>query len=168
MKALFSTACLAAAFVIALPAQSSQGQTTPDQKETQKAQILTVTGCLRAGIEANSFVLSDLQWIGSETPAGTTGTPPRGAPPAAASAVTLRLVGAPGGVRLSEHVGHKVEITGSLIDEAVPIAGPAAIARAGTGTGGDQTSRTGEAKSQAQPEPTLNVRTVKMIADKCQ
>ena len=166
MKALISTACLAAA--LALPAPSNPGQTTNDQKEPRKVQTLTVTGCLRAGIEPNSFVLSDLEWGGSETPAGTRGTPPRDAPPAAVSAVTLRLVGAPGGVRLSEHVGHTVEITGTLIDEATPIAGPAATAAARTGTGGDQTSRTGEAKSQAKPEQRLNVRTMKMIADRCE
>jgi hypothetical protein len=68
-------------------------------------------------------------------------------------------------------VGHKVEITGTLIDEAgaKPTAGAAASTAERTGTGGDQTSRTGEAKTQTtKPEQTLNVRTVKMIADRCE
>ena len=170
MKALFRISCLAATLAVSavnLPAQSS---TAGASRKAEKAPTLTVTGCLRAGIEPDSFMLSDLEWRGSEAPAGTTGKPSPGALPAAVSAVTLRLVGAPGGVRLSEHLGHKVEITGTLIDEATPdpTAGPAAIANARTGTGGDQTSRTGEATSPSRPEQTLNVRTVKMIADKCQ
>jgi hypothetical protein len=165
MKPLFSGACLAAICAATLSAQGTTAQTgTTDRK----AETLTVTGCLRAGSEPNSFVLSDLEWPDTPTPTGTSGTRTgtSGAPPAAASAVTLRLVDGPG-LRLSEHVGHKVEITGTLIDEVKPTAGPAAIEAARTGTGGDQTSRRGEAKPQETPEQTINVRTVKMIADQC-
>ena len=172
MNAISSGTCLAVTFAAALSAQAPAAQ--PPAKDLPAPRTLTVVGCMRAAIEPNSFVLSDLEWRNTESPTGTsgsTGTGSTAVPPEAASAVTLRLVQPPGGVRLSEHVGHKVEITGTLIDEAgaKPTAGPAAIAAAErTGTGGDRTSRTGEARTPpTKPEQTLNVRTVKMIADRC-
>lgn len=165
MKPLFSGACLAALCAATLSAQSTTAQTAAAD---QKAETLTVTGCVRAGAEPNTFVLSDLEWPDTPTPTGTSGTRTgtSGAPPAAASALTLRLLDSPG-LRLSEHVGHKVEITGTLIDEVKSAAGPAAIEAARTGTGGDQTTRRGDEKPQGVPEQTVNVRTVKLIADQC-
>ena len=82
--------------------------------------------------------------------------------------MTLRLVDAAGSTRLREHVGHKVEITGTLIDEPKPGAGPAGIAAERMGTGGDRTSRSEQAKKRAQTQHTVDVRTVKMLADTCE
>ena len=162
-------ALLGAAALAQTPAQEQQ-------PPPAKPNILTVTGCLRAGAESGTYVLSNLEWRGvSGNPTGTSGstgttTPPATPPPAAISAVTLKLVGMGTGTKLSEHVGHKVEITGTLVDEHAPEPAPAHGPKpsdARTGSAGDQTQREREAKPQTRAEHALNVRTVKMVAEKC-
>jgi hypothetical protein len=169
------SASLAALFAAAAIAQ------TPAQEQQQpspvKPTVLTVTGCLRAGAEPGSYVLNNLEWRDvSANPTGTSGTtgtttPPAGAPPSAISAATLKLVGTETSTKLSEHVGHKVEITGTLVDEHAPtpaLADGPKPSDARTGSAGDQTQREREAKPQTRAEHTLNVRTVKMVAEKCE
>lgn len=155
----------------------ASAQSTTEQSTTGKPAILTVTGCLRSGPDPDTYVLSNLKWKDAASPTGTSGTSGAstsgagtGVPPAAASATSLRLVGSPA-VRLGEHVGRMVEITGMLTDESTSepalSEGATAAARARTGTGGDQTTREERAKTQARPEQSLSVRTVRTVGGSC-
>src|SRR5262245_39434838 len=69
MKRVLTGTCLAAAFAVGLAAQTPQnppqnppaGQ-PPMQEAKDAAKNVTVTGCLKAGDTADSFILSDLKW----------------------------------------------------------------------------------------------------------
>ena len=167
MKHLLAITAMSTLCAVGLAAQST-ARTAQSQELKNKEQIVTVTGCLRAGEEPSTFVLSSVKWrdrdkTGSST-AGTTGTTRADDSPVAP--VTLRLVGTPAGVRMSEHIGHTVEITGVLDDEARtrPSATPDPVS---TGTGGDQTSRTKSPQPAPKSEQTLNVRSVKTLEESC-
>lgn len=164
MKRVLTSTCLAAAFAVGLSAQSAPPQTPPQtpptgaagaaatQEARDSAKNVTVTGCLKAGDTADSFTLSDLKWGSKDSKdkgaVGTTGT---AAPPAAiASATSLKLI--PGSAKLSDHVGHQVEVSGSIADKSSsPSAAPADPAAA----------------RPSSADPALNVRNVKMIAATC-
>jgi hypothetical protein len=84
-------------------------------QETKKSdEVVTVTGCLEKGDEANTFKLSHT--------AETAGV---AAKAAEAMKPDYELIGAPASLKLTEHVGHKVTITGAKVDakEAAKIEG---------------------------------------------
>ena len=162
MKRVLTGTFLAATFAVGLAAQTppqnppSTPPQTPPTAQSQPAQdrdaakSITVTGCLKAGDAAGSYMLSDLQWGKSGDKAvGTTGA---GAPAGMASATSLKLTGSPSGAKLSEHVGHKVEVTGS-IEKSAGAAAPT--------TPADPASRASSAA------PSLDVRSVKMVSATC-
>jgi hypothetical protein len=60
---------------------------------------ITLTGCLQKGDEPNTFLLTN-----------ATGT--------GVKADRWELVGAPASLKMSDHVGHKVEVHGSSVSEA--------------------------------------------------
>jgi hypothetical protein len=162
MKRFITGTCLAAAFAVGLSAQSTPPQTpqpqTPQaqpkmQESSDAAKMLSVTGCLKAGDTADSFILSDLKWNKEQAP-GAVGTSGSAAPPAAiASASTLKLK--PGAnTKLGEHVGKTVEVTGSVSADRAPSA-PAA-------TPPDPAST-----RPAASGPIFEVRNVKQIAATC-
>jgi hypothetical protein len=155
-----TAAIVAAMCTTGLAGQSTQTAQTKD--EAQKVPVLTVSGCLRNGEEPSTFVLTSVKWLdkssAEKSAVGTSGSD------ADNSGATLRLVGTPSGVRMSEHVGHTVEITGTLIDEVSPK--PQAQA--------DEVSPPAQQPTQPpsqQPAPksghTMNVRTIKMIGESC-
>jgi hypothetical protein len=169
MKRVFTGTCLAAVFAVGLSAQSTGTQPQTYGQEKKDSKDVTVTGCLRAGDEPNTYVLQDVKWddkdksaTGAAAGAGAaTGT--AGAASAAMAATKIKLIGAPAGVQLSEHVGHTVQITGMLAPAAKATAGGAAAGTgAATGTAGTAGAAAGAAKDQA-----LNVRTVKMVSSSC-
>jgi hypothetical protein len=78
------------------------------QERESKDKTVTLTGCLAKGETADSFTLTNARMGGSAT--GTTGEKAAGKEAAAA---TYQL--SPGKVqKLEAHVGHTVEITGTL------------------------------------------------------
>ena len=82
---------------------------------------MTVTGCLKAGDSADSTVGT----------ARARSARPAGRPAAVASATTLKIIPS-GSTKLSEHVGHTVEVTGTVADE-----GAVGGARGARGSGVD-------------------------------
>lgn len=167
MKRMLAGTFLAGAFAVGLSAQATPPQTTPptttppsqSQPPMQEARDsasknITVTGCLKAGDSADSFLLSDLKWSKDAKGAGAVGTSGTAAPPAAiASATNLKIVPS-GSTKLSEHVGHTVEVTGTLADKAGrPSAAPADPAAA--------------RPSASSAAPSLEVRSVKMVSATC-
>jgi hypothetical protein len=134
-----------------------------------------VSGCLRNGEDPSTFVLTNVKWLDKDKsdkapaekpPVGTSGTD------ADSSGETLRLVGTPSGVRMSEHVGHTVEITGTLIDEVAPKPQPKAdeVAPRPKAEAAAPSEQSAQPPSR-QPAPksgnTMNVRTIKMIGESC-
>jgi hypothetical protein len=158
MKRVLTATCLAASFAVGLAAQSTGTAGTPTAgtagttaQDPQPGQgrgggPRTVTGCLRAGDTAGSFMLTDVVMqgragAGDPAPAGT-GTAGAGATAGGATAgggqggpPTSITLTADSGVDLKAHVGHKVEITGTP-------AGGGRRGGAGAGTTGTATGTT--------------------------
>lgn len=82
---------------------SSEPAAPPAQMQTQSVQTpnvpTLVTGCLRAGEAANTFVLTTAQTVDGSTPA------------------TYQLNGS-AGVNLADHVGKRIEVNGVLVEQA--------------------------------------------------
>jgi hypothetical protein len=145
MKRVIAGTFMATAFAVGLSAQAPQA--TPMQEAKDANKTVTVTGCLKAGEGTDSFLLSNLKWKNKAV--GTAGavTP---APPAVA-ATSLKLVATPG-AQLSDHLGHTVEVSGTVGDKADKdkdkvMADPAA--------------------RPASPQASLHVTTLKMISATC-
>ena len=156
MKRMLAGSFLAASFAVGLSAQTAPPQTTPpSQPPMQEARDsasknITVTGCLKAGDSADSFTLSDLKFKQDAKGGGAVGTSGSAAPPAAiASATTLKVIPS-GSTKLSEHVGHTVEVTGTIADKAAAPSDPAAAR-----------------PSASSAAPSLEVRSVKMVSATC-
>jgi hypothetical protein len=145
MMRLFTTACVAAALAAGLSAQST-GTATSQDPTTAGGQgrgggPRTITGCLRAGDTAGTYMLTDVTGLGggrgrggdttaagtaagTGTTAGAAGTATGTGTTAGAAAggqgrggpQTIMLSVATGatGVDLNAHVGHKIEVTGTL------------------------------------------------------
>jgi hypothetical protein len=145
MKRVFTGTFLAAICAATLSAQTPPSQPPAASQDTMKT--VTATGCLRAGEQPNSFVLSNVKW--ADKAPGATGTSGTAASPAPTS--SLKLIGAPAGVQLTEHIGQTVEVTGTLSDKDKPAA-----------AAGEQTAR------KDKDEASLNVRTVKMVSSSCE
>jgi hypothetical protein len=147
MKRLFTGTCLAALCAVTLSAQTpSQPPASSASQDTMKT--VTATGCLRAGEQPNSFVLSNVKWA-DKAAGSATGTSGTAAPAPAIS--SLKLVGSPAGVQLTEHIGKTIEVTGTIDKSPSAAAAPA----------GEQTA------GKPKDEPTLNVRTAKMVSSSC-
>lgn len=132
------------------PPAGSSAQSAP--KTAANADAITIQGCMQrspqassatagatgtAGVTGESFVLANAM-----RPAGASGSKPGGASPSLAS--SYRLDADAG--KLTPHVGHKVEITGTVeASSATSTAAPGASA----------------------PAPRLKVDSVKMIAASC-
>ncbi len=140
--------------VVALASGCSRSEKTTPVAESktehpvqQVNQAVTVTGCLRGGDAAETFVL---------TTSGTTdGTGP----------ATYQLAGA-SGVTLRDHIGHRVEVNGIVRTQQqteTRAAGPAANSESATGTSG--TPRV-ETRTEVDIKH-LDVSNVKAVADTC-
>ncbi len=166
MKRMITGSFLAATFAVGLSAQTTPPQTPPSTPQTtpqtsrpsssmDDAKSVTVTGCLKAGSGADSFELSDLKWGSKDTKSpGAVGTSGSGAPTGIGSASTLKIVPS-GGAKLSEHVGHTVEVTGSIEGKA--------SGSATSPTPSDPAAR----PSASASGPTLEAKTVKMVSSTC-
>jgi hypothetical protein len=222
MKRVITATCLAASFAVGLAAQSTgtagtagtAGTTAPEpQAGTQRGGgPRTVTGCLRAGDTAGSFMLTDVTMQGAGGgAAGTTAGATTGGTTAgtATGGTTGTGTAATGGqsrppmsinltpdasVDLKAHVGHKVEVTGTMAGgrpggaSGAGTTGTATGTTAGgttagtgtagagtaTGTGTGSTSGTGTAGatgtgqgSRAMGPRNMTVTSVRMIAESC-
>jgi len=149
MMRAISAACVAAAFAASLSAQTpAQSQPSQDPKDTAKT--VTVTGCLKAGETAESFLLSDLKWS-QDKAVGTSGKATPATPPI--SATSLKLMGSPS-TKLSEHLGHTIEVTGTISDKPMASADPARPA--------DPAAR------PASAQASLDVKNIRMVSTTCQ
>jgi hypothetical protein len=116
------TYVLALLLVIAAPRAAAVQ--APGEKTPRAGSTVTVTGCLAAGEQPGTFLLTSVKWEARPTGAKTTAdhqgpesTATKTAPAEAKSTETLRLAGLTARPRLSEHVGHTVTLTGMLAAE---------------------------------------------------
>lgn len=182
------TVLITPACAVALVAQapSTPAQTRPAQTQPAPAadgSTVTATGCLRAGEQPGTFVLERVRWkTAPDGPPGdgaahhdasaqrdrpttpaTAAAGQRETPPAGE---TIRLAGAAEKLKLSEHVGHTVTVTG-MIAPRDPVVRPGVLLPDAP-RGGDTTSRSAAADDKASAFPrVLNVRSVTHVADEC-
>jgi hypothetical protein len=91
MKLTFAALCLAGALALAFSAPA-QAQSSSNPSDTSKS--MKITGCLREAGTAGEFELTNVDKSGTSE-----------------KSETYKLVA--GSVNLKDHVGHKVEITGT-------------------------------------------------------
>ena len=203
MKRVVTATCLAAAFAVGLAAQSTTPSTqTPSSSPNQRGATgpRTVTGCLRAGDKEGTFLLTDVVMPGAPGDAtgtgGTTagGTTPTGTPPgsettAGGTGTTPRppmsIALMPGSdVDLKAHVGHKIEVTGTLAGGGARRTGtpggsspggtttsdPASSNPAGSTPGGTTAGSSAYGtggQGAARGARSMNVTAVRMISESC-
>ena len=165
MKRVLTATCLAASFAVGLAAQSTTtagttgtaGTAAQDPQGGQRGGgPRTITGCLRAGDTAGTFMLTDVQGLGggrgqgggaaggttagtATTGGGATGGTTQGGPP-----MSINLT-ADSSVDLKANVGKKVEVTGTIAGGGRR-AGDAGTTGTATGTtAGTTTGSTGAA-----------------------
>jgi hypothetical protein len=162
---------IAVGFAASLGAQAPYPEKQqPDKKATDErsGKTITVSGCLREGDEPNTFVLANVDSTtlvprrdpsapaAPSEPAGTAGT---------AATTTVKLIGSTD-INLKAHVGHRVEITGTLAQGAGAAKRPTGTAGATpTETTSDTTAR--ERSMDKAGEHRLNVRSIKHVSETC-
>jgi hypothetical protein len=153
MRKVLSGTFAAALLAVGVSAQTPS-QNPPMQESKDAAKTLTVTGCLKAGDAPESFTLSDLKWKDDKA-VGTTGATAPATPPV--TATSLKLIPS-ASTKLSEHVGHTVEVTGTISDKAA----------SGSSTPSDPAARpSAGAQTSASAQTALNVRNVRMVSATC-
>jgi len=125
-----------------------------DDKMAKDPKDLTVTGCVAAGTEPNTFILTAKAASTDAAAPAAPATPPAAAT-AAATPVTYRLDSPE---KVKAHLGHQVEVTGKLDDTKAADAKEAAPAPDAAATAGT---------SGKQPSLKLKVKDVKMLSASC-
>jgi hypothetical protein len=213
MKRVLTATVLATTFAVGLAAQSTGTSGAAGTATTQEGQPAgqrgggprTVTGCLRAGDTAGSYTLTDVVMqggggrrggdaastgatttAGSATGSSTAGSATTGPEGGRAMAPMSIMLNAASDVDLKPHVGHKIEVTGTMAggrgrggDAAGSATGTATAtggttAGAGTtatgsatGTGtGTTASAGGQTTGRGGPR-SMTVTTVRMISESC-
>ena len=139
MKRLMSTFCVAAAcFVAAAGAQSSASAGQADKKLDTP---VTVTGCVAAGAVTGQYTLTNATLAPSAMDKAPSATDKVSAP---STSYTLK-----GGDDLKPHLGHKVQVTGTLAKPDI------------------SKPTTETPKADKMMAGTLNVTSVKMVSATC-
>jgi hypothetical protein len=132
---------LIGAFVISCAMAMAAGAATPATHHASAAK--SVTGCLEKGDEANTFKLTNVTGGGE-----------------------WELVGAPAALKMSEHVGHKVEVSGTSVSAAAAEAAEHHAMGAKKETKAEAKMEKKEEKGE-KDEHHLKVVAVKMISPTC-
>ena len=203
MKRVLTATCFAMACAVGLAAQQTTGTTgttgTTDDQAGQggRGGPRTVTGCLRAGDTAGTYMLTDVQMAnrtgttgttaaggGTTTTGGGTTTTGGGTTAGGATATGERgqmassiMLNPESSVDLKAHVGHKIEVTGTMAGGGrrggdTTTGSTSGTTGGGTTTtgGGSTTTGGGEGQTttgQARGTRTMNVTSVRMISESC-
>ncbi len=133
--------------VVALVSWAGNGIQAQGASQDAKAKTTSVTGCLAKGADASSFTLSDAM------PATADKEQSKEAPKSA-EMKSYQVVAKDASLKLADHVGHKVTLTGTIDESAA--GAPKAGAPEPTGTAGKGGSM-----------PNLSVTALKMVAPSC-
>jgi hypothetical protein len=167
LRSFGASLSLAAWFVTvgALAAQAPPPQTQPSLSE---GSTVTMTGCLRAGEQPGTFLLANAKREATSSDGkdiaahhGPGAKTDRPAP--ARGAETLRLAGATTRLKLSDHVGHTVSVTGMLAAEDRIVTPGIVLPDAPAGGAPGRKPEVG-GKSPAR---VFNVRSVTHVAAEC-
>ncbi len=145
-KLTIATGILGAAAV--LGAQTPGQQPSADRPTTQPAtegNKVTISGCVKPGTAADSFVLSNA--VTTPAAPGRDTSPTTGT---AGSTKSYNIVVKPG-EELSKHLNHKIEVTGTVSASRPPSAPASAAAP----------------PAADQPAETVTVQSLKMVAMAC-
>src|SRR5689334_12027376 len=143
MKRVFLAACFAGACAVGLSAQTAS-TTAQSGRQGRMAGPMTVTGCVKAGDTSGTYMLTNIQR--SDAGMGSGATTTTGAATTTAGAGSgqgmgrgmgqIMLTAGAADVDLSAHVGHKVEVTGTMSGGRGRMAGGAATTtETGAGSG---------------------------------
>ena len=178
MKRVFIATCMAAACAIGLSAQQTATSTMP-QSGRRMGGPMTVTGCVKAGDTSGTYMLTNVQrndsgmGSGATTTGGaatTTGGSATGQGMGRGMGQIMLSSGAPD-VDLSAHVGHKVEVTGTMSGGRGRM-GSGAATTTGAASGSTTTSEAAGATTTAgqggsRGTRSMTVTSVKMISADC-
>jgi hypothetical protein len=133
--------------VVALVSWAGSGIQAQGASQDDKAKTKSVTGCLAKGADATTFTLSDAM------PATASNEQSKEAAKSS-EARSYLVVAKDTSLKLADHVGHKVTLTGTIEESAAAAPKPGAPEPAGTsGKGGAM--------------PNLSVTALKMVAPTC-
>ncbi|HEX7069755.1 MAG TPA: hypothetical protein VF190_03070 [Rhodothermales bacterium] len=178
MKQILSAAAVSLAFAVTVSAQAtpqsqSSSQSPPsssasgqksEKSQKKTASSVTLTGCLRQGADPNSFELQNVQMTGSSASSASSGTSTSASSTAGTGTSTGMSAGTSGNemgsvklivsddIDLKPHVGHRVEVRGSMANGMMKDKGA-------TGTAGG--------KDKEGKERTLRVRSLRHISETC-
>ena len=166
-------ACLVAFALAAVGVSAQYPEQKPADKQSpaKSAQSVTISGCVKEGDTANSFFLTNVDpnaltaHHGSGA-TGTAGTPPApaGSSATAPATTTVALISS-ADIDLKKHVGHKVEVSGTIAPtKAEP--GTGAAGTAGTPSS-DTTAREAGKDKAGMHAHKLNVRSIKHVSETC-
>ena len=152
MKRLISMLCMALACSVALAAQSSTSdkiERKAERKADRKGEVL-VTGCVADKDSRGHYLLSNAS--ANNATAGTTGRDVTATTTTDVTASSYEL----SGDDIKAHVGQKVEVAGTI------------DARKSTKLTKKEAKDTTTAAIDTMPAQVLKVRSIRMIASKCQ
>jgi hypothetical protein len=170
MKQLTAALLFPVLGVVGLAAQVPSTDAPAPATASPEGTTVTATGCLRAGPQTGMFVLANAKWDGRSAEPSQTGhhgatkdrpaanLPGTTGSEAPAGRGTLRLAGATARLKLNEHVGHTVTITGMLAPEDRVVT-PGIVLP-------DTPNRKPD-EGGKPPARVLNVRSVTMVAADC-
>ena len=198
------TSVIATSFGLALAAQTptgSQTSSSPTTDKSRSAKTVTMTGCVERGDRAGEFKLTNIDKSGTPGTAGTSGsmsgtgttgsgsgTTGSGTSGSATSGTSdwsdsstkeFKLKAKGAAVRLDQHVGQKVEVTGSVDASASSMSSTGSRTGSGTGTmpggtpGSGTTGTSGTAGSPGSTSAhdmnakTIEVTSLRMVSSTC-
>ena len=195
MKRLLTATGFAMACAVGLAAQQTTGTTgtsgTTADQSGQGRGPRTVTGCLRAGDTAGTYTLTDIQMgdrsgttgttsgtsTGTSTTSGSTSTSGTSANGARGQMPTSLTLNPESSVDLKAHVGHKIEVTGTMAgggrrggDTTGSTSGTSATMTGSSTTSSSTTSGSGQSTTEGGQRGgmrTMNVTSVRMISESC-
>ena len=145
-------------FALFATALAAHAQETTVKSKTKnsggEAQSVSYTGCVHTGTEARTFVLDKVVPVSRTTTTDlSTGD--------SSSTTTYMLV--PGQVQVQQHVGHKVEVTGTL----VPGGDRKSETTTKTDRDDDKDSKTRTRTETKHAMPQFNVTSIKDLSESC-
>lgn len=182
MRRVFMATCIAAACAVGLSAQQTGTSTTAQSgRQGRMGGPMTLTGCVKAGDTSGTYMLTNVQrgdmgmGSGSATTtagAATTTAGGSGMGQGMGRGMNQITLNATGDVDLSAHVGHKVEVTGTMSGGRGRMAGGATTTTesggsttAGSSAAGGATTTAGQGGGRGMR--TMSVTSLKMISTDC-
>lgn len=183
MKRVFSAICLAAGMAIGIAAQQPSATTSQETQGQRGPRSVTLTGCLRAGDTASTYMLTDVTGLpsrgaqgamGSTVASGSTAAGTETGTSGSSSAGRSVTLTPAADVDLAPQVGHKIEVSGTMSRGPRNGAASGGTAAGNTGvTGGSTASGTAGSTSSTAAQgsnsrlPMVAVTSVHMIAESC-